>query len=102
MKIFLDDIRKPPDETWTVARTAGQAINMLARNIVTEISLDHDLGKKNSTGYDVLLWIERKVFCDYYIPPLIMIHTANPAARIRMEAARDRIMRKVLSREKTR
>ena len=59
MKIFLDDERKQPDDKWTIAKSAEEAINLLKTNNVHKISLDHDLGRKK-TGYDVLLWIEKE------------------------------------------
>jgi hypothetical protein len=39
------------------------------------------------TGYDVLLWIERAVFIDGFVPPTIAVHSANSSARIKMECA---------------
>lgn len=53
---------------------------------VEELSLDHDLGVGAGTGYDVLLWIEQHCHLFGYAPH-ITIHTANPPARKRMEAA---------------
>ena len=38
-------------------------------------------------GYEVLVWIERQVATRAWVPPMIHIHTANPAARLKMEAA---------------
>ncbi len=55
---------------------------------VEMISLDHDLGPPEAgDGYEVLLWIERQVATRGWVPPVIHIHTANPVARLRMEAA---------------
>jgi hypothetical protein len=44
MKLFLDDVRDPPDATWTIARTADEAIALLRTGHVEHASLDHDLG----------------------------------------------------------
>ena len=44
MKLWLDDTRNPPDNTWTIARTADEAIALLREHCCTEASLDHDLG----------------------------------------------------------
>jgi len=44
MKIWHDDIRRPPDDTWTWARTNEAAIALLEANSVVEISMDNDLG----------------------------------------------------------
>lgn len=55
MKLWLDDVRDPPDSTWTVARTAADAIGYLAvwalqGHEVEAISLDHDLGALPEDG----------------------------------------------------
>lgn len=86
MKIFLDDIRDAP-VGWARTYTAEETIELLANNNVTEISLDHDLGEGIVEGYKVLTWIEEQVYSNFYIPPIIHIHTANPAGRKRMVAA---------------
>lgn len=44
VKLWLDDVRPPPDDTWTWATTAEQARGILLRSNVVEASLDHDLG----------------------------------------------------------
>lgn len=38
------------------------------------------------TGYDAIAWIEAAVRNQSFIPPTITVHSANPAARIRMLA----------------
>jgi len=92
MKLYVDDIRTPPDG-WTVCRNAKLAIMILGLGDVREISLDHDLGEHSDTGYDVLCWIEEKSDTDAnFIPPAIHIHTANPVGRHKMNLARHRIL----------
>ena len=87
MKVFLDDARTPP-EGWHSVLWPGEAIEVLKTNTVTDLSLDHDLGDDlRGTGYDVLLWIEEAVALADFKPPRITIHSANPAARLRMDAA---------------
>lgn len=87
MKVFLDDLRPPP-EGWIHVLWPDEAIALLQTGEVTELSLDHDLGDDmRGTGYDVLLWIEEAVILSRFQPPSIAIHSANPAARLRMEAA---------------
>lgn len=82
MKVFLDDIRNPPDDSWTVVRTARDCFSLLENEQVEVISLDHDLGENVQTGYDVANWIERKVFLHpSYKCPDILIHSANPVGR---------------------
>lgn len=95
-KIYLDDLREPPDQTWMWVTTVKAAIGFLNQGNVKTISLDHDLGMTKDTGYDVLKWIEEKVFTDdKYEPPIIMIHTQNPVAEKTMSAARNRIYERV-------
>jgi hypothetical protein len=90
MKIYLDDVRPAP-KGWILVKTASEMINYLETSNVVEISLDHDLGIEE-TGYDVLLYIEKKVVLEGYKAPLIHIHTANPVARIKMMQARNNIL----------
>lgn len=45
MKIWHDDVRRPPDDTWLWARTNDQARTLFKiAGPITEISLDHDMG----------------------------------------------------------
>ncbi len=86
MKVYLDDIRKPP-EGWTLVYWPQEAIELLKSNEVEVISLDHDLGNDNiGTGYDVILWIEEQVAVGNFIPPIIKVHSANISAREKMIA----------------
>lgn len=102
MKVFLDDERSAP-KGWILVKTAEDALSLLAMRGVSEISLDHDLGgirNYESTGYTVLLWIERMVALDKtYIPPKIYIHTANSSARVKMELGVKSIERLVSERK---
>ena len=82
MKVYLDDMRPAPND-YQLARTYGDAIKLLKTGKVTHISFDHDLGT-NKTGYDVLTWIEERVFNKIIKAPKITIHTANPSAREKM------------------
>ena len=87
MKIYLDDERIAP-KGWVQVRWPDEVIALLKTENVTELSLDHDLGDdERGTGYDVLLWLEEQVVCHLFRPPIIHVHTANPAARVRMEMA---------------
>jgi len=93
IKVYLDDLRTPPDG-WVLVKTAQEAIDLLITNDVEEISLDHDLGEEeNGTGYDVITWLEKEVYENNFIPPIIHIHTANPVAREKMEAGTRNIVR---------
>lgn len=94
MKIWLDDERPFPDESWTWVFTAQQAIDFLKTGEVKEISLDHDLGDEEScgNGYQVICFIEEQVITnESFSVPVIHIHTANPVARKKMQQCLDGI-----------
>lgn len=84
MKVWLDDERPAPPG-WVRAHSVFEVFDAIL-NGATEVSLDHDLGLNHYTGYDVLVWIEQRA-ANGHAPPRIRIHTANPPARKRMEAA---------------
>ena len=101
MKIWLDDRRAPPDSSWVWVDSAQAMNDMLANSAlnVEAISLDHDLGdeKLYGNGYQVLLYIEERVFRDRdYAPPHVSIHTDNPVALEKMHAALASISRFLL------
>jgi hypothetical protein len=98
LKLFVDDLRKCP-EGWTLARTNTEAIRLLAAGYVDEISVDHDICVAHFGQISVplrrRLAIGEETFQPviYYIaamkpedrPKKITIHTANPAAALRMQ-----------------
>ena len=95
MRIFLDDERQPPDNTWLRLNWPTEVIEYLKTGKVTELSLDHDLGDifqvPERTGYDVVLWMEEAVNTTDFIPPKIKIHSANPVAWTKMLAGINKI-----------
>ena len=85
MKVFLDDIRPAPIG-WKLVRWPQEAISLLMTGAVSDLSLVHDLGNdKRGTGYDVITWLEKAVIDYGIVPPNMKIHSANIAARKRME-----------------
>lgn len=93
MKIFLDDERTPP-EGWTLVRWPEDVIELLKKEDVTDLSLDHDLGDDDhGTGYNVVLWVEEAVATTDYVPPRMKVHSANSSARIKMESGINSIQR---------
>jgi hypothetical protein len=86
VKLWLDDIRQPPDDSWYWAKDAHDAWYQLQTGEVTIISLDHDLGNDPYTGYWVLLNLEQMVFERKfnYDLPMFSIHSANPVGRRKM------------------
>ena len=78
IKLFIDDLRKCPDNTWIVVRNYSKAMQLIKENIgnIQAISLDHDLGEVK-TGYDIACFIERNnIFIEN-----VIIHTSNPIGR---------------------
>lgn len=94
MKIYLDDERNAPDDSWNVARNYQECLAILEKNWyeITEISLDHDLGDEYFNGYRFLLYMEFRVEeeGETYVPK-IHIHTANASAKPKMLQAVENI-----------
>lgn len=87
MKVYLDDVRETP-EGWVRCYWPDEVIALLEAGGVTELSLDHDLGDdERGTGYDVVNWIEEAVVLRGFKAPIIHVHSANPVAQQKMNAA---------------
>jgi hypothetical protein len=94
LKLFVDDIRRAPDE-WCLARTITEAIRILATNRVDEVSLDHDIAHlvngleaSYSTcpeNYSAVAWYIAAMCVDDR-PKRIRIHSANPNGAKEMAA----------------
>lgn len=98
MRLFVDDIRNAPDETWKVARTITDAISAIDIFDFEVISLDHDISHQvvvgaisrpypcNEVFTPVAMFIKEK-YANTIMPqrkPKIIIHTSNPAGAMRM------------------
>ena len=93
IQLWLDDERVAPPG-WQRVYWPSEAIALLEAGNVAVVSLDHDLGDDaKGTGYDVIAWIEHAVVTRAFKPPRLLVHTANPAARVRMLAGIDALMR---------
>lgn len=107
MKLWVDDIRNAPDETWSVARTVTSAIRALAMFSPEEISLDHDISHQVAVGELSRLYPCAETFqaVAHYIAekyilkaqlaiyesneawnPKVTIHTSNPVGAKELEA----------------
>lgn len=88
MKIYLDDERIPPKD-WVLVKTVPELIKLMSsEEIIEQLSLDHDLGEDQLTGYDFLKWLEEQVYLKKVTHlPTINIHSANPTGRINMALA---------------
>jgi len=100
--IFLDDVRDPPSDHWTVVRDTAYAYELIRKAFSEEremvLSLDHDLGEDVPTGYDLLNWIEKDIATQEHFRPKIsfLIHSANPVGRDNMARAIGAIERMML------
>lgn len=95
MKLFVDDVRDPPDQPkwyqfwlprWKVARTYDKAIQILSTGKVKKLSLDHDLGP-GKTGYDIAKFLEERAYNKSRVPSDIRVHSANPVGRRNIQRA---------------
>jgi len=83
-KLFLDDLRAPPDQTWIVARSVASAIEYVQTyGVPLEMSLDHDLGDGRDAPAFVSYLINE--FLDDRISGVtrikMYVHSANPVGR---------------------
>jgi hypothetical protein len=94
LKLWVDDLRTPPDASWVWITTPIVAIWMLDNHYITEISLDHDLGidiagniGDTLTTRPIVLWMCGDAG---YWPRKVHVHTANPVGREWLEGMIER------------
>lgn len=80
-RLWLDDERPMPDGFDLHVKTSREAIKAIREGGVSMVSLDHDLGEGNGTGYEVAKYIEEAAFNGALIPMEIRVHSANPVGR---------------------
>jgi hypothetical protein len=83
INLYVDDLRNCP-EGFVIARTMEEAIEIMQKESIHILSLDHDLGEKDGkllpTGYDLV-----KYFCENGMyADKIYLHTKNPVGRDNM------------------
>lgn len=108
MKLFLDDIRQSPDDTWTIARSYDTAVSIVESHGFPDIvSFDHDLGDDEKTGATFARFLVDLDLDKGVMPgrapsePLAvmpagfayMVHSANPVGRDNIVGLLDRYMR---------
>jgi hypothetical protein len=79
-RLWLDDVRRPPSDEWTWAKSVEEAIEILATKRVVEASLDHDLHPFQRDGMEVCLWMQEN---DVW-PHRVRIHSSNRSASTKM------------------
>jgi hypothetical protein len=80
LKLWVDDLRPAPDDSWVWSKTSRNTIDTLmfaGIGEITEMSLDHDLGGDDTTR-PVVLWM-----CEHELrwPAKVVVHSANPVGR---------------------
>ena len=86
MKIWLDDKREPPDETWAWARDYKDAVALMECNKIDFVSFDHDLGR-GRTGYDVACKVEELAHRGAIGRFGWDVHSQNPVGAVRIQSA---------------
>jgi hypothetical protein len=89
MKLFIDDIRDAPDNSWVLVRTISEAIRFIARygNEIRTISLDHDISIPvnvddtyrpfpSKETYQPVAYFIRHFYYENYVPNII-VHSSN-------------------------
>jgi hypothetical protein len=79
VKLFLDDVRQPPDSTWAVVKTVAAAIEVMESGKVSEASLDDDLGtdehgRELPKGRTLVSWMAEH---DCWPAQAITVHSFN-------------------------
>ena len=77
MKIWLDDHIEPFSDGWLIARSIKVVKDALERGLVTDLSLDNDLGPHTETGEDLVDWM---VESGHWPTKSCFVHSANPVA----------------------
>lgn len=85
MKLWLDDVRAPPDDSWTWAVSAKQAIDIMLAQWPSHVSLDHDLGDYEVDGNVVAIWITAAILARARPPLTWACHSMNPVGKARIE-----------------
>lgn len=88
MKLWIDDLREPPDATWHWSKSSADALLCLKHfaSDITEVSFDHDLGGED-TVMPFVREIEARAFRGRGDPFDWRVHSANPVGRKNIEAA---------------
>lgn len=89
MKLFVDDIRDAPDDSWTTVRKVEEAIRLINNFSYDVISLDHDIENRPSdeTFKPIAYFIGLKA--EYWRSlgkhePKVIIHSINPVGARQM------------------
>ena len=96
MKLFIDDLRDPPDDSWWVVRSSKAGIEFLhAYGIPDEISFDHDLGGDDTAMVFVNYMIEAVLDKTLEMPKgfRYVVHSANPVGSLNIKSKMDSFLK---------
>lgn len=89
-KLFLDDERKLPDDSYSLVRSYEEAVNYVKENgIPSFISFDHDLGLDENnqiakTGFDFAKWLVEMDIDNIFLFPKnfsFYVHSSNSVGK---------------------
>lgn len=96
MKVYLDDLRNPKHQGWTVVRSYDEAVALCEKHgCPATWSFDHDLGNNAPTGYDFVKWlIDTDLDNPGFIPDTFSfnVHSANPVGAVNISNALSRYL----------
>ena len=91
MNIYMDDWRVCPIYThnadnWVCVRLVEDVKTLLQLGVVVRLSLDHDMGDTQDTGYDLCHWM---VKTGHFPTGEITVHSANQVGAENMKCLLD-------------
>lgn len=94
--LFLDDLRDPVNNEFTVCRTSQEAIDLLySMGVPQVISFDHDLGGDDTSMVYINHLINGVLDNRWTIPSgfIYYIHSANPVGSVNIESKMSSFLR---------
>lgn len=95
-KLFLDDVRHPSDDTWIIARSSKQAIDLVLKlGVPNTISFDHDLGWDDSSMIFIDWLLEKLIEKNLTLPIdfTYTVHSMNPVGKENIECLMNNIVK---------
>ena len=87
-KLFIDDERYPVGDSWVIARTSNEAVEIIKeQGIPSFISFDHDLGGRDTSMIFIHKMIDFVLDGDMMIPDDFdfYVHSQNPIGKQNIE-----------------
>jgi len=100
-KLYIDDLRTPPDDSYIIARTVEEAQILIQQfGMPNFISFDHDLGMDDTenllpTGYDFAKWLVDMDLDEIFEIPSdfeFQVHSQNPVGAKNIQTYLDSYM----------